>query len=154
MRVAARIDREGTLRISDGALSEIGIESHCTNCAARCSGSAAPIRLTLGNEDVAHRALDGFGGSLLDGQRVQVSVSSAGLTHAAIVLFGLPMVFLLSGALMGEYLAGEYLSGDAGSVVMGYSFLLVVTGLLLRFAPLLVGWTRLRIAPSTEPVRH
>jgi len=144
MTVTPRIGREGTLRVSGGALQEIGIASHCTHCAARCSGSATSVRLTLGNDDVALRALEGLSGSLLDGQRVQVSVSSPGLTQAAMVLFGLPVVFLLSGALMGEYLAG-----DAGSVVMGYSFLFVVTGLLLRFAPFLVGWTRLRIAPST-----
>jgi len=144
MTVTPRIGREGTLTVSGGALQEIGIASPCAHCAARCSGSATSVRLTLGNDDVALRALDGLSGSLLDGQRVQVSVSSTGLTQTAMVLFGLPVVFLLSGALMGEYLAG-----DAGSVVMGYSFLFVVTGLLMRFAPFLVGWTRLRIAPST-----
>ena len=144
MMVTSRVGREGTLRVSGGTLQEIGIASHCTNCVARCSRSATSVRLTLGNDDVALRALDGLSGGFLDGQRVQVSVSSAGLTRAAMVLFGLPLVFLLSGALVGEYLAG-----DAGSVVMGYSFLFVVTGLLLRFAPFLVGWIRLRIAPST-----
>jgi positive regulator of sigma E activity len=143
MTATARIGREGTLRVSEGLAQEIGIASHCAGCAARCSGSAASVRLLLGDDGVAIRALDGLSGSLLDGQRVQVSVSSAGLTRAAMVLFGLPVAFLLSGALMGEYLAG-----DAGSVVMGYSFLFVVMGLLLRFAPFLVGWTRLRIVPS------
>ena len=144
MMVTSRVGREGTLRVSGGTLQEIGIASHCANCVARCSGSATSVRLKLGDDDVALRALDGLSGSFLDGQRVQVSVSSAGLTRAAMVIFGLPLVFLLSGALVGEYLAG-----DAGSVVMGYSFVFVVTGLLLRFAPFLVGWTQLRIAPST-----
>lgn len=146
MTVIPRIGREGTLKVREGVLQEIGIASQCARCASRCSGGAKAVGLMLNDDDAAVRALDGLSGRLLDGQRVQVSVSSAGLTRAAMVLFGLPMAFLLSGALIGEYLAG-----DAGSVVIGYSFLFVVMGLLLRFAPSLVAWTRLRIVPSAGP---
>ena len=145
MTASTRIRREGRLRVSDGVVQEIGIASHCARCAARCPGSAESVRLMLGVDDAGDRALGGVRGSggWVDGQPVQVSVSSAGLTRAAMVLFGLPVAFLLSGALI-----GAYIGGDAASVVMGYSFLFVVMGLLLRLAPSLVAWTRLRIAPA------
>ncbi len=145
MTATPRIDREGTLRVSGGVVQEIGIASHCERCAARCPGSADSVRLMLGDDDAGDQALGrvlGSGG-WVDGQPVQVSVSSAGLTRAAMVLFGLPVAFLLSGALI-----GAYIGGDAASVAMGYSFLFVVMGLLLRLAPSLVTWTRLRITPA------
>ncbi len=145
MTANPRIGREGRLRVSGGVVQEIGIVSHCARCAARCPGSAKSVRLLLDDDDARDRALGGLRGSggWVDGQPVRVSVSSAGLTRAAMVLFGLPVAFLLSGALI-----GAWFGGDAGSVVMGYSLLFVVMGLLLRLAPSLVAWTRLRIAPA------
>jgi len=147
MSVPPRINREGILKVSEGVVQEVAMAGHCAGCVSRCSGAAIPVRLTLGDHAIANQLSDSLGWGLPDGQRVHVSVSASGLTRAAMVIFGVPVAALLLGAL-----AGDLLAAHAGSVVMGYSLLFLVMGLLLRFASSLADGTRLRIEPASDPL--
>ncbi len=143
MNRSRRISLEGILSVTSAAVREIGVVHPCGSCTACCARDRRRARLVLTEDHVALEGLRSFAGNLRDGESVRISVEASGLTRAAIILFALPVAVLLGGALIGERIAA-----DAGSIIMGYSALLLAGGVALRFAPRMVGWTRLWVEPS------
>ena len=146
MSSRGRITRRGMLLpvVADGApAARIRLQAEgaaCVGCAAGCGKATAEELLLSGP------ALRAAGVSLpAVEQPVQISVVRHGLDAAAAVLFGMPLLILLAGAMLGEQLAEQ-----GGGIVLGYVGLLSFLAVLPWLSPRLLDWLRFRVDPE-EP---
>lgn len=136
----ARIDR------TDDEHPVLHLETAATGGACGAGGACPGCRMAVPSQ--ARHALARASG-LAPGSIAELSVSAAGLTRAAIMLFGVPLAALIAGAWMGAVLWGEAASAAGGLTACIASMMV----LRLFAAPLErlpdLHWEPVRIARSS-----
>ena len=96
---SASLVREGRILARDGAVTELALTTPCQTCQTRCLvGSLGQQRLRIAIANGSQPRL---------GQRVHIAVSRSDLTRACAVLFGIPLLAWVGGAIAGTHFWGE-----------------------------------------------
>jgi len=101
---------------------------------------------SCGRRDTPDLALKPLGLAPAVGERLAVSVTARGLAGVALVLFGVPLVMLVLGALAGAALAARLgWPADSGAGVLGVAALAAAWWLVLRSGGTLLRMLRLDV---------
>jgi sigma-E factor negative regulatory protein RseC len=144
------IEEQGTVISLSGELAEVRTErlGGCTGCGANGMCGTALIDRFLGRRPVTLRARNEVGAAV--GDRVLVGVSEAGLLTAAFAAYLVPILGLVAGGVLGQWL-GRPGSLWFGLVGGGDRFALI--GAILGFA-LALYWLRSYSAKRARHPKH
>lgn len=123
---------EETARVERIEAGEIWVEtqrrSTCSSCSVNKGCGTATLAKVLGNRRTLVRVLSDL--PLEPGDQVVIGIREQALVRGSLAVYAVPLLLLLTGAVMGELGAGQGLwgSAEAASVLLGLSGL--VAGLL------------------------
>ncbi len=103
----------------DTALVRMEKGEHCSSCSSR--SSCLPDESSSNQKIV--EAINSVGVRI--GQKVQLRIESTDLIKASLLMFAIPLVFLLTGALLGKSLGQNYMesASELPAIISGLGFM-------------------------------
>jgi len=130
------IEEQAVVVVVDGDQAEVETQrrSACGDCSAKSGCGSAIFSSVFGKRRSRIRVLNRIHAQ--PGEQVVIGLSEAPFLRAAFALYAVPLLGMIGGALVGEWLAQRSASGslELGSLVGGLSGLLLAFGWLRRFA--------------------
>jgi len=152
---ALRLSRRGVVEATGEGRLRLALDAPVATAPGRCGSGQVGCGQCPGVQrpaqiDWLHLNEYASGMGAGPGATVELSVAAAGLTRAAVWLFGIPLAGLLVGALVGDWLGGA----DAGAVGMagGLGMLGLLLGVLTvrKAAPHLIQLLEIRALIESE----
>ena len=136
------IEETGIVTHTDGMMAKVSIQKKgtCEGCAVRgvCEPSESGMEIEALNP--VHAAA---------GQTVRVTMKSQAYLRGSIIVYGIPLVAFISGAILGKNIGESYLdviNSDASAAIFGF-ISLIITFIIIRF------WSvRTETKPEYKPV--
>ncbi|NIP74421.1 MAG: SoxR reducing system RseC family protein [Gammaproteobacteria bacterium] len=129
------IEESATVVATEGELAwvETQRQSACGSCAARSGCGSAALSKVLGQRRTRVRAVNQTGARV--GDSVIVGIRERALVRGSLAVYAVPLVALLSVALLGDILASAFgANREAMTILFGLAGLLAGLGWLRRFA--------------------
>ena len=122
------IEETGIVTHTDGMMAKVSIQKKgtCEGCAVRgvCEPSESGMEIEALNP--VHAAA---------GQTVRVTMKSQAYLRGSIIVYGIPLVAFIAGAILGKNIGESYLdviNSDASAAIFGFISLLI-TFIIIRF---------------------
>jgi len=104
------ITEEGIVASVKDEITEVQIISHSECCSCSAKAVCSPNKIVHTSNKINAKV----------GDKVQIKISGDSLLKTSMILYGLPLFFLISGILIGTYLFRNYSSYELISVVLGF----------------------------------
>lgn len=126
---------EETARVVSSEAGHVWVEaerkSSCGHCSARAGCGTSVLDQVLGRKPMRFRLSDG-GLGLQAGDRVVIGIEDSVLMRGSLMVYLMPLVFMLGGALAGEAAAPQWGGGEGVVVLAGLVGLLAGLGWVAR----------------------
>jgi len=127
----------------EGVFVETSRVSACGSCSSKEGCGTSTLSQLLGSKTSSFKVLNPIGAAL--GERVVIGMEEAALLKSSLLVYLLPLAFLLAGAILGGWLAPDRLQ-DA------YAVAGVFVGLVLGFVALKLVSANARTNSQFQPV--